>query len=121
MEKTANTKKDTLKVSENVIVTIVKNAAAEIDGVYKIAVKTFSVKSFLQSSSDPCDIRVSMQDGVCRIAMSIVAKSGYNVVNVCEQIQEKVKAAVQSMTGVTVARVDVTVADVNFSGDGTVQ
>ena len=114
MEKETNSKRGTLKVSENVIVTIVKNSASEIDGVHKIATKSLSIKSLLQSSSDPSDIKVTMLDGVCCIAMSIVAKSGYNVVSVCEQIQEKVKAAVQSMTGVTVSRVDVSVADVDF-------
>lgn len=115
MEKTVRTKKGTLKVSENVIVTIVKNAASEIDGVKKIASKPISIKSFLKSSSDPADIKVTLLDGVCRIALSIVACSGYNIVNVCEQIQEKVKAAVQSMTGVAVLKVDVSVADVDFA------
>lgn len=115
MEKAVNTKKGTLKVSENVIVTIVKNAASEINGVYKIATKSLSIKSLLQSSSDPSDIKVTMLDGVCRISMSIVAKSGFNIVSVCEEVQEKVKAAVQSMTGVTVSKVDVSVVDVDFS------
>lgn len=117
MEKTMNPSKGSLRVSENVIVTIVKNAASEIDGVYKIATKPIRIKSLLQSSSDPSDIKVTMVDGVCRIAMSIVANSGRNIVSVCEQIQEKVKAAVQSMTGVTVSRVDVSVTDVNFSSE----
>lgn len=117
MEKTANQSKGSLKVSESVIVTIAKNAALEVDGVHKIATKSLSIKSFLQSSSDPSDIKVSMTEGVCMITMSIVAKSGCNVVNVCEQIQEKVKAAVQSMTGVTVSKVDVSVTDVNFDAE----
>ncbi len=115
MEKTENTNKGSLKVSESVIVTIVKNAASEIDGVYRIAVKPFSVKSMLRSSADPCDVKVSMQEGVCKISMSVVVRSGYNSIKVCEQLQEKVKAAVQSMTGVTVAQVNVTVADVYYS------
>lgn len=115
MEKAVYSKKGTLRVSENVIVTIVKNAASEIDGVKRIAAKPISIKSFLQSSSDPADIKVTVLDGVCRISLSIVARSGYNVVSVCEQIQEKVKAAVQSMTGVAVLKVNVSVVDVDFS------
>ena len=114
MEKTEYTKKGSLKVSESVIVTIAKNAALEIDGVSKISSKGLKIKKMLQSSADPSDIRVGMAEGVCRIGIGIIAKSGYNVINVCEQIQEKVKAAVQSMTGVTVAKGDVTVADVVF-------
>ncbi len=114
MEKTSGSQRGTLKVSESVIITIVKNAALEVDGVDRIPAKQFRIKSLLRSTGDLSDIGVTMSEGVCRIAVSIVAKSGYNVVNVCEQIQEKVKAAVQSMTGVTVSKVDVTVADVEF-------
>ncbi len=114
MENSQTGKKGTLRVSESVIVTIAKNAALEIDGVYKIPSKSFRIKSLLSSPSDPCDIRVSMTEGVCALSVPIVIKSGYNSVTVSEQIQERVKSAVQSMTGVTVAKVDVTVSDVYF-------
>ena len=119
MEKTAKTKKGSLRVSEGVIITIVKNAAAEIDGVHKIASRQLSIKNILQSSTDPSDIKVSMLDGVCKISVSIIAESGYNIVSVCEQIQDRVKAAVQSMTGVTVSKVDISVAEVVFPGEVT--
>ena len=114
MEKTESGKKGTLRVSENVVITIVKNAALEVEGVYRIPAKPLKIKSLLQSSADPADVSATMNEGVCRIALSIIVKNGYNVVNVCEQIQEKVKAAVQSMTGVPVAKVDVTVSGVEF-------
>ncbi len=115
MEKTATPKKGTLRVSESVIVTIVKNTASEIDGIFKIAAKPISIKSLLQSSADPSDIKISMLDGVCKISMSVITKSGYNVISVCEEVQERVKAAVQSMTGVTVSKVDISVVDVSFA------
>ncbi len=117
MEKAVNSKKGTLKVSENVIVTIIKNTVSEIEGISKIAAKSLSIKSLLQGSTDQSDIKVSMLDGVCRISMSVIAKSGYNIVAVCEEAQEKVKAAVQSMTGVTVSKVDISVVDVNFAAE----
>lgn len=119
MEKNENTKKGTLKVSESVIMTIARNAALEIDGIYKISSKGLKIKSLIQSSADPSDIKVSMAEGVCQISIAIVAKSGHNVISVCEQIQEKVKAAVQSMTGVTVSKVDVTVSDVVFEPEAS--
>lgn len=117
MEKTQSSKKGTLRVSENVIVTIVKNTASEIDGIFKIAAKPLSIKGLLQGSADPSDIKVSMLDGVCRISMSVIAKSGFNIVSVCEEVQEKVKSAVQSMTGVTVSKVDISVVDVSFEAE----
>ncbi len=119
MEKTMNSKKGSLRVSENVIMTIVKNAVSEVEGVSRIANRTISIRSFLQSDTDQSDIRVTMLDGVCRIALTIIASSGYNIVNVCEQLQTKIKAAVQSMTGVTVSKVDITVDDVDFVSEAT--
>ena len=115
MEISEKAKKGTLKVSENVIISITKNSAMEVSGVQKIAVKHFDLMKMFSSKIDNSEISVTMMDGVAKIAMSIVVKSGYNIVSVCEQIQERVKAAVQSMTGVTVSKVNVSVADVDFS------
>ncbi len=107
-------RKGTLRVSESVIITITKNAACEVDGVARIAEKPFNIKSLLNPNLDTSCVTVTMLDGVAKIALSIVAKSGYNMINVCERIQEKVKAAVQSMTGVTVSKVNVSVTGVDF-------
>ncbi len=115
MEQTTRSRKGTLKVSENVIVTITKNAATEVSGVAAIASRPFSVSSIVRPKVDASDISVVMLDGVAKISMSIIVKSGYNIVNTCEQIQERVKAAVQTMTGVTVSKVNVSVVDVDFS------
>ena len=115
MDVSAKSKRGTLRVSENVIIAISKNAALEVSGVSKISVKPFSLRKLLSSKVVDSDISVTMMDGVAKISMSIVVCKGYNVVSVCEQIQERVKSAVQSMTGVTVTKVNVSVADVNFS------
>ncbi len=115
MEQSSRNRRGTLKVSENVIITITKNAACEVDGVSAIANKPFSIKSLLNPNLDNSMVNVVMLDGVAKIAISIIAKSGYNIVNVCELIQEKVKAAVQSMTGVTVSKVNISVVGVDFN------
>lgn len=115
MENKSAAKKGTLKVSENVIAAIVKNTALEISGVDRIPPKPVSVKSLFRSSPDPSDIRVTMSEGMCEIGLSVIIKCGSEAVAVCSQIQEKVKAAVQSMTGVPVSKVDVSVSDVSFA------
>lgn len=115
MDVSAKNKKGTLKVSENVIISITKNAASEVSGVFAIATKPFAVLKMFSSKLDNSEIKVAMLDGVAKISMSIIVQSGYNVVAVCEQIQERVKSAVQSMTGVTVSKVNVSVVDVDFT------
>ena len=44
----------------------------------------------------------------------IVVKHGYNVISVCEKIQEAVKSDIQAMTGITVSKVNVVVSGVSF-------
>ena len=107
-------KKGTLRVSQNVIITITKNAALEVEGVSRIAVRSLDIMKLFSSKHDKSLINIEMLDGVAKISLSIVVLSGYNVMSVCEQIQEKVKSAVQSMTGVTVSKVNVSVVDVDF-------
>lgn len=107
-------KKGTLRVSQNVIITITKNAALEVEGVSRIAVRSLDIMKLFSSKLDNSLINIEMLDGVAKISLSIVVLSGYNVMSVCEQIQEKVKSAVQSMTGVTVSKVNVSVVGVDF-------
>lgn len=114
MDVSARSKKGTLKVSENVIISITKNAAMEVDGVLKIADRPFNVRKLFSSKIDNSQIDVTMLDGVAKISISIVVSNGHNIVSVCEEIQEKVKSAVQSMTGVTVSKVNISVIDVSF-------
>lgn len=115
MDVSAKSKRGTLKVSENVIISITKNATMEVDGVSEIANRPFNVLKLFSSKIDNSQIDVTMMDGVAKISMSIIVLKGYNVVSVCEEIQERVKSAVQSMTGVTVSKVNISVIDVNFS------
>ncbi len=115
MEVSQRSKKGTLRLSENVIISIANNAAMEVVGVSKISTKPFNVLKLFSSKVSGNAIRVTMLDGVAKISMSIIVFSGYNVSSVCEQIQAKVKSAVQSMTGVTVSKVNVSVVDVDFS------
>lgn len=59
-------------------------------------------------------IRVSMMGEVAAIDMKIIVKSGVKACSVAQEVQTAVKDNVQSMTGLTVARVNVTVNGVVF-------
>ena len=57
-------------------------------------------------------MKVDVLEGVVSIAIAINLKYGYSVMDVCKKVQDKVKATVESMTGLTVADVNVRVAGV---------
>ena len=48
-------------------------------------------------------------DGIATVTVHITVVYGNKVMPLCEKVQENVKQAIQNMTGITVARVDVLV------------
>ena len=103
MEKTEKDVKGRLMISEDVISTIAVNAVKDIDAVKEIKPQPKSRR-----------VKVGYVDDVVELSISITVKNTAKATAVAEQVQEKVKSAVQSMTGLTVARVNVTVADIAF-------
>ena len=57
-------------------------------------------------------VRVDILEGVVTIALALNIKYGYNLMSISTKVQEKVKVAVENMTGLTVADVNVRVAGV---------
>ena len=77
MDMTEKRKKGTLKVSENVIISITKNAALEVSGVASIANKPFSITKLFSNNADNSCVDAVMLDGVAKISLSIVVIFNY--------------------------------------------
>lgn len=114
MEKTANDVKGSLMISEKVISTIAVSAVQDVEAVDSIVSQPKSVIDIISQKSSDRKVKVGYVDDVVEISLRISVKSTAKATAVAEQVQEKVKSAVQSMTGLTVARVNVTVADIAF-------
>lgn len=104
----------TLKISEDVIASIVRNSVGEIEGVYSILPARKSVKQFFLKEEQGGDIGISLNEDVVEITLKIIVRGGFKAVSVAEEVQNNVKNAVQSMTGITVSRVNVIVAEIVF-------
>ena len=98
-----------LKISQDVLATIANFASEEIDGVVSLANPYAPIKSLLKRGSIGRPIQISLNDDVAVIDISVNLKYGANIPQVAEALQKTVKDAVQNMTGITVARVDVLV------------
>ena len=102
-----------VKISEDVISSIVKNVLSEIEGVHSLALKPVSPSEVLKSNAaslKPVSISVEAEVAVIDIAINLCY--GYRLKAVAEQIQNKVKDAVQDMTGIAVSKVNVFVAGI---------
>lgn len=100
-------------IMDEVIAVIAGLAAMEIDGVASMAGNTTKeLISKLGKKLLSKGVKVDVLEGVVSIAIAINLKYGYSVMDVCKKVQDKVKATVESMTGLTVADVNVRVAGV---------
>lgn len=100
-----------IKVSSDVILKIAETAACEIDGVACDGQRLVcaSAKSKFMGA-----VKVHISGETAAVKLELVVLEGFNAVNVSEQVQKSVKAAVQGMTGFTVTKVDVDIAGVQF-------
>ena len=53
-----------------------------------------------------------MGENVVTVSAALNLKYGYNVMEICKKVQEKAKVAVENMTGLTVADINVRVAGI---------
>ena len=106
----------TIKISEDVVASIAALAAIETEGVGGLAAGlTAEIASLLGKKSQNKGVRVQLgeQDTV-GVELSILVEFGKSVGEVALAVQKTVKAAVESMTGLKTAVVNVVVSGVTF-------
>lgn len=106
-----------LRISHDVIATIASCATAEIEGVASLAPYARSIntlKRVLFKSQVTDSISVELRDDVAVIGVYINLRYGARIPAVAERVQHAVKEAVQTMTGLTVQKVNVYVVGVTF-------
>ena len=59
-------------------------------------------------------VRVSENNGAVSASLNLNLEYGVVVADVCEKVQEKVKASIENMTGLAVECVDVSIAGVEL-------
>lgn len=105
----------TLKVSDNVISTIAKQAISDIDGVAGLYCSEDLFKQYFIKNIKSDAIRIKLIGDVVEITVSIKVLAGAKVKTLSEHVQEKIKSDVQSMTGITVSKVNVVIAGIEFT------
>lgn len=104
-----------LHISQDVIAQIVTNSVNEIEGVYGIASVMKTPRQLWFRQENFGNIRIGLVDDVLSVSIGIILCRGAKAVSVAEEIQDKVKSAVQNMLGLTVAKVNVTICGVDLS------
>ncbi len=111
-------KKDTLKISDEVVAVITGVAASETEGVFSVGTGSFAsgwTELLGGKKNNAKAIKVVMGEGSVTIEIQIVVKYGVRITDVAASVQENVKNAVEEMTGFTVEKVDVRVVGIKAS------
>ncbi len=108
-------KKDTLKISDEVVAVITGVAASETEGVFSVGTGSFAsgwTELLSGKKNNAKGIKVVMGEGTVTIEIQLVVKYGVRITDVAASVQENVKNAVEEMTGFTVEKVDVKVVGI---------
>ena len=104
-----------VKIADEVVAIIAALAATEVDGVASMAGNiTNEVIGKLGIKNLSKGVKVDVLEGVVTVSLALNLKYDYNIMEVTAKVQEKVKYAVENMTGLEVADVNIQVAGVEM-------
>lgn len=95
-----------IHISEEVLATIAAAAALEVEGVGSLA--NAGKKNLAR------DVRVKMEDDKVQVDLSILMSYGATIPEMGKAVQDAVKTAIESMSGLEVSAVNVNVAGIIF-------
>ena len=104
-----------VKIADEVVAIIAALAATEVEGVASMAGNiTNEVIGKLGIRNLSKGVKVDVLEGVVTVSLALNLKYNYNIMDVTGKVQEKVKNAVENMTGLEVADVNIKVAGVEM-------
>ena len=104
-----------VKIADEVVAIIAALAATEVEGVASMAGNiTNEVIGKLGIKNLSKGVKVDVLEGVVTVSLALNIKYNYSIVDVTGKVQEKVKNAVENMTGLEVADVNIKVAGVEI-------
>ncbi len=103
-----------IKIADDVIAIIAGKAASEVSGVYSMAggfaggiSEVFGKKSYAKG------IKVDHNENKLKIDVNIIVEYGSRIPDIAYEIQNRVKKAVENMTGLSIEEVNVHIQGVN--------
>ena len=107
-----------VKIADEVVAIIAALAATEVEGVASMAGNiTNELISKLGMKNLSKGVKVDVLEGVVTVALALNMKYDYSIVETSTKVQERVKSAIETMTGLEVADVNIKVAGVEMEGD----
>ena len=98
-----------VQIADDVVAMIASLAAAEVDGVVSMAgnlMNKVGVKKLTKG------VKVDVLNSEVKIILAVTVQYGHNIPTVCAKLQDKVKTAVENMTGLVCSDVSIRIVGV---------
>ncbi len=108
-----------IQISEDVVASVTGMAVLEVEGVCGLSSSIGTdIAEMLGMKTLSKGVRLSTTEtGARRIDCDVVSKFGQNIFELAKNVQENVKSSVESVTGLRVAEVNVTVCGIALPKD----
>lgn len=104
-----------VQISNEVVTIIAGLAATEVKGVASMGGNiTNELVSKLGIKNLSRGVKVTVEEGTANVDLTLNLDYGYSVPKTSQKVQEKVKAAIENMTGLTVQNVNIKIANVTM-------
>lgn len=107
-----------LKVSEEVLATIAKMAAGEVKGVAQVTCENAAnIKGLWAKAIRRNPVGIELNGDIATVNICLDLYQGVSIPDVSLAVQNSVKSAIQSMTGITVSKVNIVVQGIAFESE----
>ncbi len=104
-----------VQIADDVVAMIASLAATEVDGVSALVGNiTNELMSKVGMKKLTKGVKVEVIEGVVSLELAVMIQYGHNIPQTCQNVQNKVKTAIENMTGLTVSDVNIRIAGVNM-------
>ncbi|MCR5272237.1 MAG: Asp23/Gls24 family envelope stress response protein [Lachnospiraceae bacterium] len=102
-----------VQVSDEVVTIIAGLAATEVEGVVSMGGNiTNELVSRLGMKNLAKGVRIELGDGTAAVDLTLNIEYGYSIPEISAKVQDRVKVAVENMTGLDVVSVNIRIANV---------
>ena len=104
-----------VQIADEVVAIIAGLAATEVEGVASMAGNiTNELMGKLGMKNLSRGVKVAVQENEVTVELSLNMSYGYSIPKTSAKVQEKVKSAIESMTGLSVVEVNIHIAGVDM-------
>lgn len=104
-----------IKIADDVLIAIVQTATMEIEGIYSInSTLAGDIIGKLGKKSSFKGINISNDNNRLTININLSIKQNYKIIEVAQNVQNKVKSAIESMTGFEIEKININIVSVEI-------